>query len=306
MERPLDFFIIGAQKAGSTALVEFLRCHPDVFLPAVKELHYFVREEFYRQGVAYLNPLYPTGGTSLLGGADVDVMCSRLAAARIQEHNPSIRLLGVLRNPVDRAYSAYWFARRLGFEDAPTFEEGLAREAERAGSSEARKAARAGRPPPIGLSILMYVGYGQYAAHLAAYSERFPREQLRIVLHEDLADRPQETLADVFDWLGLPYPQGSIDTNRRVNVAGMPRSMFLQRALRSDDSPPKRWFRRLVPHGLRHMIHQRVRRPLLTKNIRPQRYPPMNDDTRVRLVEYFAPHNARLSALLGRDLSHWR
>lgn len=308
MERPLDFFIIGAQKAGTTALFEFLNGHAGIFLPSVKEVHFFIRQEFFRLGSRYLEPLYRNApADSLRGGADVEVMSSPWAAERIRAYSPEIRLLAVLRNPVDRAYSAYWFARRLGFEDAPTFEEGLAREAAR----EARvrqdpQSARNGELPQVGPTKLMYLGNGRYADQLQPFVERFPSEQFRVVFHEDLRNRPQETLADIFDWLGLPYHEGSIDTNRRVNVAGMPRSMLLQRMFRSDDSVAKRWFRRFVPHALRHVIHRRVRQPLLAKNIRTERYPPLHDDTRARLVEYFAPHNARLSDLLGRDLSHWR
>jgi hypothetical protein len=294
MERPLDFFIVGAQKAGTTALFSFLGDHTEIFLPSVKETHFFVREEFFRLGTRYLSPLYQSlRGEALVGGADVEAMYFPDSAARMYAYAPSMRLIAVLRNPVDRAYSAYWFARRLGFEDAPTFEEGLAQEAARVGGGYSER------------SKLTYLGHGYYAEQLDRYLERFPRERLHVVLHEDLSRHPQETLATVIGWLGLRYEHGSIDTTRRVNVAGFPRSMLLQRLVRSDDSAPKQILRRVVPTGLRYVINRYLRQPLLKRNIRPEVYPPMLEETRVRLREHFSPHNARLADLIGRDLSGW-
>jgi hypothetical protein len=295
MRRPIDFLVIGAQKSGTSALVRLLRSHPDVFLPDVKELHFFVRDEFFAQGDRYLDPFYgEAGDEALLGGGDVDLLYAPAAAGRVHAHNPRMRLLAVLRNPVDRAYSAFWFARRLGFEDAATFEEALARE-------EARR-----RGGYFERHQLTYLDHGHYAEQLERFLAFFERDRLRVLLSEELRDRPAEQARATLRWLGLRAAPTLEDPGRRVNVAGVPRSLFLQKLLRSDDSWAKRQLRRVLPRSLRYELMRRVRRPLMDLNVRPRPYPPMNQATRARLREHFAPYNRRLGELLGTDLRRWR
>lgn len=294
MDRRIDFLIIGAQKAGTTALFEFLGAHPEIFMPGAKEVHFFIRDEFYLQGERYLAPLYASvTDEALVGAADVEIMYFPGSAERIHAYNPDMRLLAVLRDPVDRAYSGYWFARRLGFEEADTFEEALGREDLRArgGYSERSK--------------LTYVGHGLYAEQLERFLRLFGRDRLWVVLSEDLREQPRETLEATLGWLGVRPEVDSIDYERRVNVAGLPRSMLLQKLLRADDSRVKGLLRRAIPHKLRHFIRRRLRAPLIERNIRPISYPPMCAETRVRLRQHFAPHNERLARLLRLDLSRW-
>lgn len=295
MERRIDFWIIGAQKSGTTALFEYLGEHPDIFVPVTKEVHFFIRDELYEQGNRYFGPLFGDAPDQvILGAADVDLMFCSHHAHRVHAYNPEIQLLAVLRNPVDRAYSGYWFARRLGFEDAETFEEALSREEERKKGSYFEQ------------MKLTYLSRGYYAEQLSQFLAVFDRDQLRVILTEDLRRDPEATLESTLQWLGLPPALDSIDYERRVNVAGVPRSMLLQKVLRSDESFLKGLLRSVLPHRARLFIRRHVINPMLAWNVEESSYPPMSDETRAKLEDHFAPHNEALADIIDRELDHWQ
>src|SRR5580765_4385092 len=113
MNRAIDFAIIGAQKAGTTALYEYLGAHQDVFVPAVKEVPYFVKDDVYEKGEKYLDVIYREyRGEPIVGIAHVRLMCRPESVDRLLAHNSAMRCIAVLRDPVTRAYSSYWYARR--------------------------------------------------------------------------------------------------------------------------------------------------------------------------------------------------
>ena len=159
MSPTVDFWIAGAQKAGTTTLFDILAEHPDAFVPRAKEIHYFSSDEFHPQGPSYLDPFYADAPeAALLGGAYVHTMFFPESAARMHAHNPAMKVLAVLRNPIDRAYSAFWFARRNGWEPAETFEEALALEPTRAEGTLTER------------TELTYVRHGYYAEQLAVFA----------------------------------------------------------------------------------------------------------------------------------------
>ncbi|HCP47206.1 MAG TPA: hypothetical protein DIU15_14280 [Deltaproteobacteria bacterium] len=294
MKRPIDFLIIGAQKAGTTSLFDVLAQHQDIFVPDVKEVLYFTHDEFHRQGPGYLAPYYRKhNGQALLGGAHVHIMYFPHAAERVLEHNPAMKVIALLRNPIDRAYSAYWFARRTGWESLETFEEALDLEPSRSNGSLRERAE------------LSYLAHGHYCEQIQRFVDTLGRAQVRVLLTEEFREDPRSTISDTCAWLGVSNDTHSLSLEQDLNVSGLPRSATLQRLLRADDSWLKRSLRRLTPAPARHAFGTHVRRPLLQANIRPFRYPPMAEATRDRLRDYYAPHNAGLAQLLGRNLDHW-
>jgi hypothetical protein len=103
-----DFFIVGAQKAGSTALCEYLALHPDIAPPKIKEPHYFNLEENYKKGVQYYQSLLPPRtANKLIFDASPGFLVNKKAAKRIFRHNPDAKILIILREPASRAYSAW-------------------------------------------------------------------------------------------------------------------------------------------------------------------------------------------------------
>jgi hypothetical protein len=209
--RPLpDFLILGAQKAGTTALYAYLRSHPAITGPPWKEVSFFDRH--YRRGEAWYrgnfpNKLYLRGlrarrGTEpIVGEASPSYLFHPAAPERVASLVPGAHLIALVRNPVDRAYSHYQHEVALGREPMP-FEEALEREDERmAGELERMRDARYFSHAWWNFT---YLARGRYAEQLERWLEHFPRERLLVVPSDDLLARPAETYRRVLDFLGAP------------------------------------------------------------------------------------------------------
>jgi hypothetical protein len=203
--RPLpDFLVLGAQKAGTTALYSYLRRHPDVTGPRWKEVSYFDRH--YARGPAWYRGNFPVtfGGrrAALVGEASPSYLFHPLAPERAAALVPDARLVALLRDPVERAHSQYRHSVDFGREPL-SFEEALDREEERLEGEVERLCA-----DPRAFSRAWwdwsYVARGLYAEQLERWYAAFPREQLLVLANEELAERPAETYARVLTFLGAP------------------------------------------------------------------------------------------------------
>ena len=294
MTAKIDFLIIGAQKAGTTSLHEYLGQHPAVFMPKEKDLPFFVDAGSGEVPERDLDYFYGNrNGERLLGGSFVHLLYYPESPGRIRRYRPDMRLIAVLRNPIDRAYSAYWFARKEGYENAPTFEEALARESARLHGSRRER------------NELTYLAHGEYRQQLERYFEQFDRSQIRICLYDDLKEAADRLTSELLAWLGVEDRSRPIDTTEIANASGLPKSRLLQRSLIVPPEMVSQAYRRIVPRTLRYRIARTVIAPLRRLNTRPFRYPPMEPSTRQRLLDHFGPRNERLGVLIGRDLGHW-
>jgi hypothetical protein len=194
--RPLpDFLIIGAQKAGTTALYAYLRWHPGITGPSWKEVSFFDRH--YDRGERWYRGQFPLRARGrLVGEASPGYLFHPLAPARVKETVPDARLIALLRNPVDRALSQYHFEVALGREPL-SFDEALDAEPERL------------RADPQAWWDHGYVARGRYAEQLERWWLAFPREQLLVLTSEELAADPGRTYARVLAFLGVePHELG--------------------------------------------------------------------------------------------------
>ena len=199
-----DFLIIGAQRAGSSSLFAYVCAHPSVAEPTHKEIHFFDNNWF--RGLDWYRRYFPLRarmGGRITGEASPYYLFHPAAAGRVAETLPDVRLIAVLRDPVERAYSAYQLARRQGHETLE-FEEALAREVERLAGEEERILADP-RYASVAHRRFSYRTRGLYAEQLERWYERFPREQLLVVRSEDLFAEPG---GDPPDRLCLPRPRG--------------------------------------------------------------------------------------------------
>jgi hypothetical protein len=282
--------IVGAPKSGSTALFQYLADHPDVRSHVHREMPFFGREDEFARGWDHAVEKYfpPSVGDAPLVAKHTMAMYDPAAVRRIVDTTPAL-VVAVLRNPVPRAYSHFHYARLRGWEDAATFEEGLAREAGRAVSS----------PPQA--RDMQYVGNGRYAPHVRMLLDTVPPERLRIYLSEDLRRGAPEICAELFDLAGLAAYEP--DVTRGHNEGRVPRSARFARiflAVQRPGSPLRRLAARVPSRTL-----YRVRHLVNRWNESPATIPPMNPDTAARLRDGFAEGNAALAGLLGRSLTAW-
>jgi hypothetical protein len=200
--RPLpDFLIIGAQKAGTTALYAYLRRHPAITGPSWKEVSYFDRH--YGRGEAWYRGNFPNrvrARGKLVGEASPSYIFHPLGPERVKALVPEARLVALVRNPVDRALSHYHHEVALGREPLP-FEDALDAEEKRLRGEEERLAADPSYFSRAWWSHA-YKSRGRYAEQLERWLVVFPREQLLILPSEDLGGEPERTHARVLDFLG--------------------------------------------------------------------------------------------------------
>jgi hypothetical protein len=212
--RPLpDFLVLGAQKAGTTALYEYLRRHPQITGPSWKEVSFFDRH--WARGERWYRGNFPNLARTrekLVGEASPSYVFHPLAPQRVQEVVPDARLIVLVRNPVDRALSQYNHEAALGREPLP-FEEALDAEEERLRGEQERMAA-----DPRYFSrdwwSHTYQARGRYAEQLERWLAVFPREQLLILPTDDLGSDPAQAHAQVLEFLGAS-PQ-RLDSYPRV------------------------------------------------------------------------------------------
>jgi hypothetical protein len=198
--RPLpDFLILGAQKAGTTALYAYLRWHPQITGPSFKEVSFFDRH--YAQGERWYRAHLPIRRRGIVGEASPGYLFHPLAPQRVAQMLPRARLIALLRNPVDRTFSHYQHEVALGREQL-SFEDALAREAERMDGELERMLADA-RYFSYAWWNYTYVARSRYAEQLERWLAAFPREQLLVLLTDDLAADTSRTYRRVLEFLGV-------------------------------------------------------------------------------------------------------
>lgn len=286
-----DIMIIGAQKSGTSTLLSNLLCAPDVVPIHQDEVAYFVNDDEYdRGGRAAVRKYFDSKAPSdaLRVGKAAGLLTSPVAMPRLLADSPRVRLTAVLRNPVDRAYSAYWYAKRRGFEPAESFSEAIDREL-------------SGRSLEIGRQDLReYILRGEYAVYLERlYAEIDPR-RVHVFQFEELRADTRRIADEILEPFGVAIPP-STPLPERVNASAQARSQVLARFTESPSSRLRRTLRPMFSPGLRGSIRRAVER----YNDLPFRPPPMENDVRAKLAKYYEPHNRRLEALIDRDLSGW-
>lgn len=295
MQTTIDFAIVGAARSGTTSLHAYLSRHPDLFLPAAKELAYFIAEpEDPTQARLIATYYHDVAAGQMVGLSEANMLLFARVPARLRTHNPRARVIAVLRNPVERAYSGYWFARLRGWEPSATFEAAIEREL------------RGGFETDYDRINFTHLEHGHYADQLARYVDALGRDRVHVLLTEDLKDRPEATLASLLAELGVAsQPLSGIDVRRRHNVTSRQRIPGVGRLIWRASRPLRR-AAGLLPQGGRAWLRRRVLQPLRRLNRVAATPPPMRPATRALLHRHFAPHNERLAELLRRDLSHWR
>lgn len=291
-----NFLIIGAARSGTTSLYYYLSQHPQVFLCPVKEANYFAlagEELNFRGGAAgFLRATSVTdraqyealfagaGSRPAIGDVSPRYLSDPRAAIRIAREAPGARLIAVLRNPIDRAYSAYLRRVRDGIEPAADFRAAIRDEERRLRERWATSG---------------YVTNGFYAKQLEPYLERFGKDRLRIYRFEQLQREPATLVRDLCQFLGVDDAfRPNLETTH--NPSGIMPNPWVRLAWRKSHLL-RQWVRPWIPQRLRHWAFQRVNRNLVK--------PALDDTLRRELIEVYRDDIHKLERMLDWDLSDW-
>lgn len=301
--RPPDFFLLGVPKAGTTAVHAALQQHPGLYLSPVKEPKYYLcgdapppayngpgdahsQQEWIWRREEYLRLFDDAPAGTLRGESTPFYLYLPDARRRIAEDAPDARLIVVLRDPVDRAYSNWMHLWMDGLEP-------IASVTEAARAEEQRIAA--GWAP-----FWHYAGLGRYGEQLADLFARFDREQILVLKYREIVEEPGKTMARVFDHLGVPRVEiASIPSdNSRGFVGPGLRSQVLGRVIRAGAyagqfAAPERW--RQISAPIIEQLHKGgdASRPKLTP------------DEREELLERHRDDIGLLEEITKESFAHW-
>ncbi len=268
MARLPTYIIAGAMRCGTTALNSYLRAHPDIAVSSSKEVHFF--DSKFDLGLDWYREQFPgSDGAVAVGEATPNYMFRPNALERLRTTLPDVKLVLVLRNPADRAYSHYWHDRTRDKTDGE-FAEVVAREL--AGED---------------IGPAAYVDRGRYRWQVEEILQRFPAENLHVQAFEHLKGDPVRVYSEVCEFIG-------VDPTFRPERLGAPVNAYTEfRSLRVRD-----WARRLPKKG-QNLVARLNRREAAG-------YPPMDQTVRDKLNAEFAAANEGLSELVGRELPGWK
>jgi hypothetical protein len=283
-----NFLIIGAMKSGTTALYYYLEQHPEIYMSPVKEPNFFSQEnavDTVTHIETYQYLFRGASGKKAIGEASHSYLYEPRAAAEIRRYVPEAKLIAILRNPIDRAYSHFLHMVRSGTEPLDDFAQALREE--EVGIHKGR-------------TFQDYIGRGLYYNQLKRYFGTFSREQVRVYLYEDLSGAPISTVQDAFRFLKVD-DSFVPDVSLRRNVSGHPRYKTLDRLLRSQ-SRIKHAAKIYLPAKLRWRFSKAFD-DLKTRNlIEP---PPVRSEVRRQLIRVYREDILNVQELIHRDLSGW-
>jgi hypothetical protein len=278
-----NFILVGAAKAGTTALYHYLDEHPQVFMSPVKETNFFAfdgqgdNRRFPVRSLSQYQELFADAGTAVaIGEASPLYLETPSAAGRIRQILPAARILCSIRHPVDRAYSDYQMhLRHLGRRLDP--------------ARDLTPRADWARPDSHWMQL------GHYHEQLARYFQLFPRDQIKVSVFDDLRQNPAAAVQEVYRFLEVD-PGFRPDFGTPHAPGGLPVSRILESVLTNSaiQSAVRPW----IPRGATNWI-KRLRR----RNLQPA--PPLPAELRRELSRQFREDIARTSELIGRSLEHW-
>jgi len=272
--RKINFLFIGADRCGSKSMHYILNQHPNCFVPSIADPYFFDRK--YDKGFDWYHKFFKNvlNTHSAIGELSHDYIHSKLAAQRIYDYNPNIKLVITLRNPIDRTYSSYASALSAGVINE-TFEQAID-------------------------NIPMFIENSLYADKLDFYFSIFKKEQIKVLFFDDLLVNPILFYKDLFSFLKLPFMES---INYKIKKSAVSKSLF----------PFFGFLSKKIANILRYfgfenllgsiksndIIRNIVYKPIVIKN-------KIDLDVQKKLFNIFEPQIERLEVILKKDLGSWK
>ena len=285
----VDFFIVGAPKAGTTSLYHYLNEHPEIVMSRQKETDYFSDEDLQKQGLYYgknrintlekYHSLFQNVDQKKIGEASVSYLFYEDVPQKIKAYNSNGKIIIMLRNPVDRAFSHYLMDYRLGLI-SKSFESIL----------ENKK-----KDIKAALFYQQYIELGQYFGQVKRYIEKFGKENVTIIFYYDFKNHVVKEVQKVYEFLEVDSKYRAKIENKH-NTYSMPKNNWI-RLIYSFVS-----FRKILNRILPKRKVRKIKEKLFIKSKKPK----LSDVLRARLINLYAHDIKQLEELLSVDLSQWK
>jgi len=292
----VNLFVLGAAKCGTTTLHDYLSDMPEICMSDPKEPFFFECE--YLKGESFYQGKYFShyNNEPLIGESRHRNLYLPHVPERIHAYNPDAKLIVILRNPVDRAYSHWWHAYSRDYEKL-SFELAIHADMQRIGEGKhldtVNEIEEYCSVEDNVTFYRTYVDTGYYMEQIERYLKLFSREQLCVVLTEDLQNSPLKTINRIREFLELPELSDEEFQPKHSNTYKKPeagkKTHKLARAF---------FLHKLLPSSIKSGIYKKYNSLILRRQ-------KMSGKTRRMLIDHFKIHNEHLSEFIKRDLSHW-
>lgn len=280
---------IGVQKAGTTSLHEILKQHPDINLPQFKESHFFSEDKNFTKGINYYFDYYfsKINEKQILGEIDPEYIFFDKSLERISQFFKDIKIIVILRNPVDRAFSHYNMSCRRGFEKLD-FKNALKDESIRLSNH-------------FETTHFSYISRGLYYKQLCQLFSVFKKEQIKIFLYDDYKSSPEKVVKEICEFVELKPI--NFDYNINKNKASKTKSNRVRDFIYKDNFLKKFGGKLLKSKKLKLKIMQGIERINLTEG---QVEKLSHDDKKYIYKNFFKDDILRTEKLLHTNLDKWK
>lgn len=291
MDRKIDVMIVGAQKAGTTSLLRYLGEHPDCISHAQKEFTYFTDPVEYEDGpdIAYKKYFSHASykGKKVIS-KNAGLFTNEDGLKRLRSNNPDCTIVIILRNPVERTYSSFLMEKNAG----ATFEFSELPDLMKVNLGKGNK-----------WEYEFMIDFSLYVKHLKKLYQYFAKEQIRIVLFDELKQEPLRICKEIFEKIGVD-PSFNPNVEVKHNTTQKARSSTYAKVLKkllNNENPLKKTIKKVIPGNKVSKYGELLR----DVNVKSGTHQPMDEEIRKYFVDFFKPHNKELEQLIGIDLSKW-
>jgi hypothetical protein len=285
-----NLFIVGAAKSGTSSLADYLSQHPQICMSSMKEPFFFVENFGISDLNEYLHLFNCNKGEVIIGEASTGYLYEKTAAQKIKIFQPHAKIIIMLRNPINMAYS-YWRYMQVEGNENKSFEEAISFT-----ESEYRKTKKFTENCINWPKSYLYIERAKYANQVKNYIDTFGYQNVKVIIFEKFIKDIREELVDIFDYLGVDR---NFDPVIKVkNKGGMPRSLWIRDNIYNKEYP---LLRKLLPPKWREIIRYKVR-DINRKKSKNE----IDFELRMRLKNEFASDIRKLEDVLSIEIDEWR
>lgn len=286
----VNAIIIGAGRSGTTTLYQYLDKHPDVCFSDIKEVHYFSVKDLYQRGKNYYHSFLQHCQKEKLNlAADTYLLIDKNAPQRIKEYNPEMKIIIILRNPAERAWSSFQYAKNNGYiSNNKSFIQSIEEEEEHILSSDITVQ-----------NNLCNLWQSKYYEHVSYWSEFFPRKNILLLKTSDLKNNTNFLLKQLSNFLDIKdflFDTALIAANKSAKA----KSKVLQQFLLNRNNPLRATLRIILPDKVKQKIlHSKLPEKLSSINRKETSYKPLSEEYRKYAEQLLEKDTKRLEKIFG-------
>jgi len=276
----VNILIIGAGRSGTTTLSKILENHSQVCFSKIKEVHYFSIDDLFARGEKYYHSFFPChADKKIIASADTYLLPAHKAIQKIKDYNPDIKIIVMLRNPVDRAYSSYNYSINYGYhKEYQLFIHSIKKE-ENIEKEE----------NIVQLNNLGHFYCSLYYLHLSEWLKILDKKNFLFLPFDLIKNDIEELKKRLSNFLNIDIQEfNNVDNTKKHNANAVPKSKIFEQFLLNRDNPVRKFIRNVFPESLKKkIIHSNIVDKIHNINRKSSDYKPLSSEERKKAEEFF-------------------